>query len=165
LFTNASETIFQTTLTLLFGYSMFKTLFILCLLVSVYGCMPGYTWINTDFSDDEMTENFYLDKGNCIRDSDKTYQDPSPVQNPDELYYECMAHTTRQETYPVKTEDGSIKYHTTTSSGNPYHCRPSRELRNAYREYEHELRQQQSNRAKYINACLSMMGWERIKSE
>jgi hypothetical protein len=144
---------------------MIKTLIIIYLLVTAFGCMPGYTWINNDFTADEMTYNFYLDKSDCIRESDQTYQDPVPVQNPDELYYECMANTTRRETYPAKTEDGSIKYRTVTTRDNPYLCRPSRELRNSYREYEYELRQQQSNRAKYVNACLSIMGWERIKVE
>ncbi|MGK0297323.1 MAG: hypothetical protein ACI9XC_000926 [Gammaproteobacteria bacterium] len=144
---------------------MIKTVITSFLLIVTYGCMPGYTWINNDFTSDKMTDNFYFDKGNCIRESDLIYQDPNPVQDPEELSNECMANTTRRETYPVKSEDGSIKHRTVTTRGNSYLCRPSRELRNAYREYEYELRQQQSNRAKYVNACLSIMGWERIKTE
>ena len=144
---------------------MFLKLALFCLLVTLYGCMLGYNWVNTDYPADEMSNHFAMDKGECIQKSDMTYRDPAPVQNPDELYDECMADTTREESYPVKTEDGNIEYRTVTRRGNPFYCRTSRAHRDAYREYQSELRQQQLNRAKFVNSCMAFMGWERIKLE
>ena len=144
---------------------MIKTLSLICLMVTIYGCMLGYTWVNTDYPAEEMSDHLVLDKGECIYKSDRTYPDPKPVQDPDKLYYECMAYTNRQDQYPIKTEDGNIEYRTVTRIGDPYYCRPSWEHRSAYREYESELRQQQTNRVKYVNSCLSIMGWDRIKIE
>ena len=144
---------------------MLKNLTLICLLVNLYGCMLGYTWVNTDYPTDEMSDHFVLDKGECIRESDLTFRYPDPVQDPDELYYECIADMTHQEEYPVKTEDGSIEYRTVIRRVNPFYCKTSRQHRAAYREYESELRESQLNRAKYINSCLSVMGWERMKIE
>jgi hypothetical protein len=126
--------------------------------------MPGYTWVNDYYTEAEISGSFAMDKGDCIRESDQTYPYPRPIENPDELYYECMSEISREESYPVKTEDGKTVYRTVKSRGNPYQCRPSREHRDAYREYEYVLRQQQSNRAKHVNSCLFILGWERIKN-
>jgi hypothetical protein len=144
---------------------MRKILTLIFLLATLYGCMPGYTWVNTDYTAEEMSDHFVMDKGECIREADRTYPDPYPVPDPDELYYECMAYTRRTEIYPVKTEDGDIEYRTIIRRGNPWLCRPSTEHRFAYREYQFELSQQQISRAEYVNSCLLMMGWDRIKTE
>ncbi len=134
-------------------------------LLLLAGCGPGYRWINDEYPVAEMDDHFEMDKGNCIRESDATYPDPYPIQDPDEYYYECMANTTRLERYAVKNEDGTTEYRTVTRRGNPYLCTPSREHKRYYREYETELREQRNSRAKYVNSCLSIMGWQRIQIE
>lgn len=144
---------------------MIKALAISCSLVVLTGCIPGYKWVNTDFSEDEMTANYVVDKGECMYVANQSYPDPEPVQNPDELYNECMAYSSRQDSYPVRTEDGGIEYRTVTRRVSPWQCRPPRELVRAYREYEIELRQTQMYRARHVNSCMSVMGWERIKRE
>jgi hypothetical protein len=144
---------------------MFRVLLIMGFLLTLSACMPGYKWVNTDFSEDEMRDQYVLDKGQCMQVAGQTYPDPYPVQNPDELYYECMAYSSRRETYPIRTEDGDIEYRTVTRRANPWQCRPPREMREAYREYQNELRSMQMYRARHVNSCMSVMGWERIKIE
>lgn len=144
---------------------MFKTLIIIITILTLSACAPGYRWVNSDYPLSQMEDQFILDKGSCIRDADDTYPEPYPVQDPDEVYEECMAYTSRQERYAVKTEDGRTEYRTVTVRGNPYVCTPSREARQNYREYENYLMQQRNSRAQYVNSCLAIMGWEKIQIE
>ncbi len=144
---------------------MIKASLVTVCLISLAGCMPGYKWVNPDFSEEEMRDQFVLDKGHCMQIADQTYPDPDPVQDPDELYSECMDYSSRRDTYPVRTEDGDIEYKTVTRRAHPWQCRPPRELREAYREYQHALRSMQTYRARHVNSCMSVMGWERIKIE
>jgi len=143
--------------------NMNKPLFTVIAWLMLSACTPGYQWVNTDYPLPEMKDHFAMDKGDCIREADATYPDPYPVADPDELYYECMAQTSRRETYPVKAEDGTTVYRTVMTRGNPYVCRPTREEQQYYREYENYLRQQRNERAQYVNSCLAIMGWEKIQ--
>jgi hypothetical protein len=144
---------------------MLRVFIFITTLFVLTACMPGYKWVNTDFSEEEMYDNYVLDKGQCMQVAGQTYPDPEPVRDPDELYNECMAYSSRRDTYPVRTEDGGIEYRTVTRRVNPWQCRPPRELREAYREYQNELRDMQMFRARHVNSCMSVMGWERIKIE
>lgn len=144
---------------------MNRVLFAMILIPALYGCGPGYRWVNSEFSPEEMEDRFVMDKGACIREADQTYPDPYPVQDPDEAYYECMASTTRRETYRVKTDDGRTEYRTVTASGDPYLCTPSREDREQYRNYERELQSQRASQSQHVNSCLRLMGWDRIPVE
>jgi hypothetical protein len=145
--------------------AMFKFSILICLPAILCGCMLGYTWVNPDYSEDEMRGQFFVDKGECMGRAGRLYQDPEPVQDPDELYRECMRDIEREERYPVRTEDGNIEYRTVTRRTNPWQCRPSRELETAFREYQSELRTQQMGRARYVNTCLATFGWERVKKD
>lgn len=144
---------------------MFKNWIKLLVLANLAGCSPGYKWMNSDYAVTEMDDHFAMDKGACIREADVTYPDPYPIADPEEVYYDCMANTSRRETYPVKAEDGSTVYRTVIARGNPYFCRPSREERQNFRDYENYLRQQRNERAQYVNSCLAIMGWEKIYIE
>jgi hypothetical protein len=144
---------------------MFKLLLISSSAIFLSACMPGYKWVNIDIEADKMTDQFVVDKGECMYVAGQSYPDPSAVRDPDELYDDCMAYSSHQDSYPVRTEDGNIEYRTVNRRVNPWQCRPPRELVRAYREYEIELRQTQMYRARHVNSCMSMMGWERIKTD
>ena len=144
---------------------MIKFTNLICLPLFLTGCMLGYTWVNPDYPEEEMRNEFVKDKGECMGRAGRLYPLPEPVQDPDELYRECMSYYEREERYPVRNADGDIEYRTVTRRPNPWQCRPSRELEAAFREYESELRAQQMGRARYVNTCLATFGWERIKIE
>ena len=141
---------------------MFRVLLTTVAVAGLYGCAPGYVWVNSEFPPEEMEDRLVMDKGACIREADRTYPEPYPMEDPDNDYYDCMASTMRREMYPVRTRDGRIVYRTVTDRGDSYLCRPRRGEREAYREYEWELRRQRANQAQYINSCLRFMGWEQI---
>jgi len=144
---------------------MFKITVLILTLFSMYGCMLGYTWINPDYPEEEMRSEFVKDKGECMGRAGRLYPLPEPVQDPDELYRECMRYNEREDRYPVRNEEGDIEYRTVTRRAHPWQCRVSRELETAFREYESELRAQQMGRARYVNTCLATFGWERVKKE
>ncbi len=144
---------------------MVKLLTTISSVIFLSACMPGYKWVNIDIEADKMSDQFVVDKGECMYVAGQSYPDPPAVRDPDELYYDCMEYSSRRDSYPVRTEDGSIEYRTVTRSVNPWQCRPPRELVRAYRKYENELRQTQIYRARHVNSCMSVMGWERIKTE
>lgn len=144
---------------------MLKTSILIVSLLILSGCGPSYRWINDEYPVADMQDHLEMDKGNCIRESDYTYPDPWPMEDPEDDYYECMAYTSRQVSYPITKEDGTTEYRTVTTRGNPYVCTPSRRERELYRAYENYVRQQRYHRAEYVNSCLSMQGWQRIKIE
>jgi hypothetical protein len=129
------------------------------------GCGPGYRWVNNEYPLAEMDDHFEMDKGTCVRESDDTYPDPVPVENPDDYYNECMANTTMLERVVIENPDGTRRYETVRKQGNPYLCTPSREYRDHYASYVNDLWTQQTSRAKYVDSCLSLMGWQQILIE
>jgi hypothetical protein len=134
------------------------------IILTLTGCLgPGYKWINPEFTVEQMEDQFILDKGACMGEANTSYPDPYPVQDPEEAYYECMDYYREQETYVVITEEGRKVYRAVRD--NPYLCRPSRQARDDYRAYEYELMQQKNNRAKYVNSCLAIKGWQQIPVE
>ncbi len=143
---------------------MTKTIIQIGVFFILAGCLgPGYKWVNPEFPLGQMEDQFILDKGACMAEANSSYPDPYPVQDPEETYYECMDYYREQETYVVITEEGRKVYRAVRD--NPYLCRPSRQAREQYRMYESELRQQGNNRAKYVNSCLAIKGWQQIPVE
>lgn len=144
---------------------MIKSLFTCVAILVLSGCAPGYVWMNDDYSTSKMKDHLVADKGNCFREAKYTYPDPRPVKNPDDTYHECMAYTRRLVRYPVTNEEGETEYRIASVRGNPYVCTPSRQERRYYREYENYLMRQRNERARYVNSCLAIMGWQRIPIE
>lgn len=133
------------------------------ILLTLSGCAPGYIWINNEYTATQMKDQLVVDRGSCSWEANESYPDPYPVQDPDDAYYECMAYYREQETYVVITEEGRKVYRAVRD--NPYLCRPSRQAREEFRTYEYELMQQRNNRAKYVNSCLAIKGWQQIPLE
>lgn len=145
--------------------NMHKILILTVFVIGLYGCAPGYVWVNTGYPMEEREDRLVLDKGVCMAEAEQSYPDPYPVYDPADAYDECMFNTYWRDTYPVRTEDGRIIYRTISGWGNRYWCMPSWHERHAYRDYERELQRQRASRSQYLNSCLKMKGWEQIPLE
>ena len=128
------------------------------------GC-ARYSWVNDSYSAAEMEDNYVLDRGNCIREANVTYPEPYPVQDPEQAYYECMARNTRTGTVAERTPEGEIVYRRVRSTPRPYVCAPTYEEKRRFEEYVETLQARERERAAYVQSCMSVLGWERIRME
>ncbi len=141
-------------------------LILIMIILMIVGCnIPRYMWVNNNYSPAEIQNRLVIDQGQCDREANTTFPDPTPVKNPDDAYHECRANNRRQGEFEGRTNTGTTISGTVTSSGNPFACNSTPEDRRQYREYRNQLSALDNNRTKYTNSCMSLRGWNQIRVE
>ncbi len=142
---------------------MIKTFIQIVFLLILSGCTPSYTWVNDGYPVSQMKDQFAVDQGSCRSEANDSYPDPYPVDDPDDVYYQCMLNN-RTEGTPTDMSDDEITVSRPVRQ-NPYVCTPTHQARQEYRAYETELRRQRHNRTNFIDGCLSLKGWKKTPTE